>query len=30
MVRPAATHSRPAMTTLPSGRQAMNLTTQVN
>jgi hypothetical protein len=30
MVRPAATHSRPAVTTLPSGRQAMNLTTQVN
>jgi hypothetical protein len=30
MVRPAATHSRPAVTTLPSGRQAMSLTTQVN
>src|SRR4051794_12335570 len=29
-VRPAATHARPAVTTLPSGRQAMNLTTQVN
>jgi lipoprotein-anchoring transpeptidase ErfK/SrfK len=29
-VRPAAAHSRPAVTTLPSGRQAMNLTTQVN
>ncbi len=29
-VRPAATHLRPAVTTLPSGRQAMNLTTQVN
>jgi lipoprotein-anchoring transpeptidase ErfK/SrfK len=29
-VRPAATHPRPAVTTLPSGRQAMNLTTQVN
>jgi lipoprotein-anchoring transpeptidase ErfK/SrfK len=25
-VRPAATHPRPAVTTLPSGRQAMNLT----
>jgi lipoprotein-anchoring transpeptidase ErfK/SrfK len=29
-VRPAAAHPRPAVTTLPSGRQAMNLTTQVN
>jgi lipoprotein-anchoring transpeptidase ErfK/SrfK len=29
-VRPAATHSRPAVTTLPSGRQATNLATQVN
>ena len=29
-VRPAAMHQRPAVTTLPSGRQAMNLTTQVN
>jgi lipoprotein-anchoring transpeptidase ErfK/SrfK len=29
-VRPAAAHPRPAVTTLPSGRQAMNLTTQLN
>ena len=29
-VRPAATHSRPAVTPLPSGRQATNLATQVN
>jgi lipoprotein-anchoring transpeptidase ErfK/SrfK len=29
-VRPVATHPRPAVTTLPSGGQAMNLTTQVN
>jgi lipoprotein-anchoring transpeptidase ErfK/SrfK len=29
-VRPAATHPRPAVTTLPSGRQAMNLTTPAN
>jgi lipoprotein-anchoring transpeptidase ErfK/SrfK len=29
-VRPAVTHPRPAVTTLPSGRQAMNLTTRVN
>jgi lipoprotein-anchoring transpeptidase ErfK/SrfK len=29
-VRPAATHPRPAVTPLPSGRQATNLTTQVN
>jgi lipoprotein-anchoring transpeptidase ErfK/SrfK len=29
-VRPAATHPRPAVTTLPSGRQAMNLTPQAN
>lgn len=29
-VRPAAAHPRPSVTTLPSGRQAMNLTTQVN
>lgn len=29
-VRPAAAHPRPAVTTLPSGRQAMNLATQVN
>ena len=30
-VRPAAAHSRPVVTTLPSGRQAMNLTaSQVN
>jgi len=28
--RPAASHARPAVTTLPSGRQAMNLTTQLN
>jgi lipoprotein-anchoring transpeptidase ErfK/SrfK len=29
-VRPAAALARPAVTTLPSGRQAMSLTTQVN
>jgi len=29
-VRPAATHPRPAVTPLPSGRQATSLTTQVN
>jgi hypothetical protein len=29
-VRPAATHSRPAVTALPSSRQATNLATQVN
>ena len=29
-VRPAATHPRPAVTPLPSGRQARSLTTQIN
>jgi hypothetical protein len=29
-VRPVATPARPAVTTLPSGRQAMNLASQLN